>query len=1004
MATKEQLAGGIVQLKSQLDAALESGDASTAQSLESNIRTLVSAYQQTPAEDVTASPETVKDSVDSQGQATELLNDGAYKVDQPNFDTAGEFASDSLTSGERLEIERPRFLTLLSDATEIPEEQIDITSGLPGLKRLRMGTLRDESQVFNYLADEYGQDGGDVRRIAVDSGTEFLVQHPVKTNGQYVLADEYGPSLKDILDISREAVVTSAEVGATLVGPGKTSVMYSALKAGLGTALANLGIDTAIGDPNADEDTFGQNVGNALTEGGKATLFDLGLGLGVKGAARYLGDGQLGISEQADKFQESRKKLEERFNMQFPETFATRSGTLEALEQQEEIISKYPEGLLAGLAKKAERARDIIYDLSKRLTELPSKDFGTLYRSFRNNQIERTQKTVLEIAQNDKQMGQAIDGAINDRMERLGALGATSSSETASIIRNAFESSYRAVKAESDNRYEQVFDLAEELGVTLNPGAVSREIENVINSLDLPKDVRGEVLNIFKPKGLNKVSRQAGALGKETTEELPTIYGPRGEIAAGGQTSEPAVQRLSLRQLDTWRKEVSDVIGRQIKQGKDTSGLKDVQASIEGMIDKAMAKGGDDLVQASSNAKLFFTESVVPFRAKGIADISKRGKNQEYTMGAAALENKFFTGSRAVENIQELKRVIGSNAPALANMRAAYLNNLMDKAMRYDGSVDYLKLSQVAYNKDIVRELYGAQAVKGFDELDRLMKLNKGSEISQDLVDSMTKVKSPADIEKILELASEQIRKRNFLERNAQKLIGKINKGELSMENPVDLISAVRKLKAGEVRDFINALPATGGIRQSFRQEYINDLMTNAGRGTSANQTTSRLTGGRDIWDHKLMSNILRDKTLRANYEAVLGKNTVRDIEHLNNVLKGYSRKKAAKSKLLGTLRGSTGGSGKTGVISSAVYGSFDYVRLRVLSAAFASGNISRVLNKSRSEDELFRKLLPTMLATTGGIEALTYEADKDPRFQKFLFDFISNSFESAGKLLNNKK
>jgi hypothetical protein len=224
------------------------------------------------------------------------------------------------------------------------------------------------------------------------------------------------------------------------------------------------------------------------------------------------------------------------------------------------------------------------------------------------------------------------------------------------------------------------------------------------------------------------------------------------------------------------------------------------------------------------------------------------------------------------------------------------------------------------------------------------------------------------------------------------------------MENPVDLISAVRKLKAGEVRDFINALPETGGIRQSFRQEYINDLMTNAGRGTSTNQTTSRLTGGRDIWDHKLMSSMLRDKTLRANYEAVLGKNTVRDIEHLNTVLKGYSRKKAAKSKLLGTLRSSAGTSGKSGIISSAVYGSFDYVRLRVLSAAFASGQISRALSKSRSEDQLFRTLLPTMLATKGGIEALTYEADKDPRFQKFLDGFTGNSFESAGKLIDNKK
>ena len=150
---------------------------------------------------------------------------------------------------------------------------------------------------------------------------------------------------------------------------------------------------------------------------------------------------------------------------------------------------------MAGLSRKAERARDIIYDLSKQLTELPTKDFGTLYRSFRTNQIARTEQTVQEIAQNDQLIGRALNEAINSRIQRLGSSGANSSSETGNIIRNAFEAAKKAAKDESDRRYTAVFDMADRLGVTLNPSAVSHNIETVVNSLCLPKDIKGEFLN-----------------------------------------------------------------------------------------------------------------------------------------------------------------------------------------------------------------------------------------------------------------------------------------------------------------------------------------------------------------------------------------------------------------------------------------------------------------------------------------------------------------------------
>tara|TARA_R110002124_G_scaffold260890_1_gene426848 strand:- start:72 stop:1022 length:951 start_codon:yes stop_codon:yes gene_type:complete len=316
----------------------------------------------------------------------------------------------------------------------------------------------------------------------------------------------------------------------------------------------------------------------------------------------------------------------------------------------------------------------------------------------------------------------------------------------------------------------------------------------------------------------------------------------------------------------------------------------------------------------------------------------------------------------------------------------------MDKGMRYDGSVDYLKLQQVAFDKNVVRELYGERAVKGFDELDQLMRLNKGTEITQDIIDAMTRVRTPADIKAILDLTSEQIRKNNYIKRNSEKLIGKIRSGEVSMEDPRDLIGAVRGLNAGEASEFINSLPNTGGIRQSFAQEYLNDLMTIAGRGSSASQKTSRMMGGKDIWDYKLMDQILRNPKQRANYEAILGKKTLKDLSDLNNTLKSYSRRKAPQSKLFGVIRK---GSEGQGIVSGTIYGSFDYIKLRVLSAAFSSGSLTKVLSKSQNEEDLLKKLLPTMLGTTRGVEALTYEADKDPRFQSFLNNFVANSYKN---------
>jgi len=957
-----------------------------------NIKDIEGAFQQSQA--VTDSQPS--ESLNKQEEAIQFLAEGEYKIDRID---PGSVRTGVPFRQNTLKDEQPVVLQKLSEATEIPAEQIDIISGAPSLDRALTGLKRDEFQERQYLDDTYLPGGGDVREVTMEGVTEFLVMNPEKTNGQYVLVDEYAPTFKDILDASRDVAVTGAEIASVFAPGGQGRVLPTAIKAGAGVTLANLGIDAFAGSDPDSEDAIRNSLDYAVLEGGYAALTDLGIGETIKRVGRITSPKPMtGIDEQADSLRQAKEAIEKRFGQKLPETYATRRGTMEAIKAQEDTISKYSEGFFSGLAKRAERGRDLIAHFADNLTGLSPRSFEDVYKSFRASQIARNERVLKEIESRDQIIGRGVANAINDRVNRLSTGSSASADETGNLIRNARNKAFDSVEGMSDDLYDDVFRLAEERGVVISAADIGGNIQSVIKRLDLPKDIEGEVLNIFKPAGISQLGKQATALQQEQVIRSVGILD-----SAGKRVDEviietaPTVQALSLRQLDTFRKDINKLINRQIKQGNDTSGLVKIQESIQGSIDNALVKGGDDLVLASNNAKQFFVSNVLPFRKVGVSELAKTGKGGEYVLSGEQVVNKYFNGPRAVENIRELKAIIGKNDPALDNLRQAYFNELMSKGQTYNGSIDYLKLEQVAFNSDIVKELFGTTALKGFKELDALMKLNNATSIDENIIKSMTEAKYPQDVQAILDLARENIRRKNYINRNSNKLFDLIKSGDVQMENPVDVIVALRGKSSGEAREFINALPETGGIRQSFRQEYLNDLMTRAGRGSSSSQKTSRMRGGRDIWDQKLMLKILSDKKTRANAEAVLGKETVRNLENLNKALQLYSRKKAASSKFFGAIRGrAQPGQQGPGLIQATVNGSYDYIRLRVISAALSTDLLPRLLNKSKSEEELFQNMLPALLATGRGIEALVYEADKDPRFEKFLGLFIRNNTDTT--------
>ena len=99
-------------------------------------------------------------------------------------------------------------------------------------------------------------------------------------------------------------------------------------------------------------------------------------------------------------------------------------------------------------------------------------------------------------------------------------------------------------------------------------------------------------------------------------------------------------------------------------------------------------------------------------------------------------------------------------------------------------------------------------------------------------------------------------------------------------------------------------------------------------------------------------------------------------------------KKNLAKSDVEINALGSEGG-----VVAYAT-GLMNAVKYRLLSAAHASETFAKVFSKTKDANKAFQLLLPTMLGTKEGLDALIIEADKDPRFADWLMENAPKVFK----------
>tara|TARA_R110002012_G_C11658997_1_gene612050 strand:+ start:1051 stop:4029 length:2979 start_codon:yes stop_codon:yes gene_type:complete len=991
MSTLEDLSNGLVQLNFQREALIDSGDAEGANLVTQKMTVLATELEKVQGQSIPEPKEV---------SAVDQLN--AIDLDiKPRPQQMSPLASPMATGGTPLvnlelpdyEAEKQKIAEALPDYLGVSPEEIDLTKSL-GAKRMLLSFASQDEQA-KALVKDYGIDN--VRFVPVGKKMKAMVRGE-DTGNKFIFVDEVGPNLKDVLDLTGGAVEVLPEIGLSIYAPqvkaakGVGTITKAAIGAFTGRVLGSATRDFVAGGFVEGEKKFTDILGQALAEGGESAAYELLFGKTFQYAGRMFDQGPLKISPDADlaPIQKAINDIEKTFpGAKLPRTPGLMSDFSEGLKSEVKNVARYSDGVINTIAKRAEKARDTLYEVAATIKGKPTAPFKDQYASWAKGYKEAYEANLKEIAASDPILAKQMEIILEKRLKNFGYGNITDDSTTAAIIRDGSDSSTKLRVENSNEFYKTWLREADASGVNPNPKVVQSRLNKVINGLNLPKDLEGNLINVFTPSKVRRVQSQSGALTRSV--DPPTILDANGRVIPLKESTEPNVSNLNLEQIDNWRKDLGDFYGEALKnRPREAAKIKKIVDELDSIIDDLSEQGGQNVLDARNAAKNYFVEEVLPTRNPAIKKLLELKPDKSFKMSDFQVVNSFFRGPKAVANLKDLKKVLGPEQ--FEKIKDGYVNYVTKSSTNINGDIDFLKL-KVEFNDDVVKELFGKEGVKRFNELKRLYQFSKTASLDAGQLEKLLR-SPPQELKGVLnEIKAQQFRKvaaDNFVKNTLLKKVAKGKKIDFS--TPEEFLSTFKTLTGKEARDVLEAMPQE--LRQSFRQEFIADIYYTASRdfGGKTLQKTSRALGRETIWDVNSMDKLLGDKVWRERAEAVVGKNTLNQISNVNNSLKAYQKASLGKSDI--QINAIAADAGK----NLNFYGTntLSFVYNRVFAAAHASESFAKVFSKTKDVPKALNLLLPTMLASKEGLKALQIEADKDPRFKTWLLENLPKTLSKV--------
>ena len=858
------------------------------------------------------------------------------------------------------------------------DSEVDVTQGMGTYGRLKLSFQPTEQDKVKHLEDTYGREN--IRALDIGGKTKILYRDAQETNNQFRAVDEEGTSIADFFgDTAGAALPIAGAIGAAVL-TGGTSIPLTALAAAGGGFAASAGQDIAVRAASDEDIRLGEIGRRRGIETAIGIPIDLVTGVGGRIIAKSVGKRTVekaagDLTKQVDDLLARR---DPGANIQLTPAQATNvdaslaqsvragldQGGLEdrALALQRDQIGKVAR-ILRGepgvidepiedvMQAVTERQFRLIDAYEKRVAIMDAKilEADALAKNQTKAQRESIRKRVLaereaELKAMREQAEEGVQKLVKGRQRLESAMGGD--------IRSQQKAGYDKTEAANKGLYERAYSLTD----TIQANTPVSTVKKILDRIDD---------NALTPD----------------SPELNAVKLLRRRIAENPQD-------LSFRELDRFVRGVTDKINYKKKFGTTQTEfqLQQIGRRLDKLVDDAMGPpktlggrgAGEPARKAHRLARKNYKEKVLPFfDGDRKANLAMVAGGSDVAIGArgANVMNRTFATNESVKDALNS----GVNRDTL---REAYLERQV--AAAGDGNIVLSpEIMAALYPKGAKRV---AAKVKAINDALRQSK-NKAS-VTKDELDELMSDFTPGAASKVKRYIESKAASKAKAKEAAQNALVKISKGEMPVPDDIHhLVGAIAKMRPGQIAKLMERLPSDRA-RASLGRSAFDSLMEKAGKASAKAQRTGKATDSQALWEPDTMSRILNNSAERKQWEALIGKDVVADLDKLNNWLLSSSSITRDMAEGIGRFVTSTGASGTPNVLFVSPQLP-RWIGRKILGIVHTSpltrAMMMRKLKTSELDEQAVMNLFYVAMGTQRGMSAISDEMAKDPAFSAWV-------------------
>jgi len=858
------------------------------------------------------------------------------------------------------------------------DSEVDVTQGMGTYGRLKLSFQPTEQDKVKHLEDTYGREN--IRALDIGGKTKILYRDAQETNNQFRAVDEEGTSIADFFgDTAGAALPIAGAIGAAVL-TGGTSIPLTALAAAGGGFAASAGQDIAVRAASDEDIRLGEIGRRRGIETAIGIPIDLVTGVGGRIIAKSVG--KRTVEKAAGDLTRQVDDLLTRFdpdaNIKLTPAQATnvdaslaqsvRAGIDEggaearALALQRDQIGKL-ERILRGepgvidepiedvMQAVTERQFRLIDAYEKRVAIMDAKilEADALAKNQTKAQRESIRKRVLaereaELKAMREQAEEGVQKLVKGRQRLESAMGGD--------IRSQQKAGYDKTEAANKGLYERAYALTD----TIQANTPVSTVKKILDRIDD---------NALTPD----------------SPELNAVKLLRRRIAENPQD-------LSFRELDRFVRGVTDKINYKKKFGTTQTEfqLQQIGKRLDKLVDDAMGppktlggRGAGEPARAAHRlARKNYKEKVLPFfDGDRKANLAMVAGGSDVAIGArgANVMNRTFATNESVKDALNS----GVNRDTL---REAYLERQV--AAAGDGNIVLSpEIMAALYPKGAKRV---AAKVKAINDALRQSK-NKAS-VTKDELDELMSDFTPGAASKVKRYIESKAASKAKAKEAAQNALVKISKGEMPVPDDIHhLVGAIANMRPGQIAKLMERLPSDRA-RASLGRSAFDSLMEKAGKASAKAQRTGKATDSQALWEPDTMSRILNNSAERKQWEALIGKDVVADLDKLNNWLLSSSAITRDMAEGIGRFVTSTGASGTPNVLFVSPQLP-RWIGRKILGIVHTSpltrAMMMRKLKTSELDEQAVMNLFYVAMGTQRGMSAISDEMAKDPAFSAWV-------------------